>query len=100
QPSTFAITKATGSRSQMGPKAISVPEGNVGGGGGGLVVGLTVSGTGIAGGSKVTQIDTNGTTINLDTATTGPVSGNIVFTYTGFIIVNAPAGLIAQGAIT
>src|SRR6185436_18075949 len=44
QPSTFAVVKATGSRSQLGPKAISVNDIS------GLVVGLTVSGTGIAGG--------------------------------------------------
>jgi hypothetical protein len=98
QPATYAVgaagpTQKTGS-GRSGSKQIRVNDTAW------VVPGLVVSGTGIAGGSKVVSVESDGATVNLDLATTGAVSGFITFTYTGFVIISAPNGLTAQGAIT
>ena len=93
QPSTYAVVKPTGS-GRGGQKQVRVNDTAW------VVPGLVVSGTGIAGGSKVVAVDPDGATVTLDTNLTGPVSGTVTFTYTGFILVSAPSGLVTQGAIT
>jgi len=93
QPSTYAVVKPVGS-GRNGQKQIRVNDTAW------VVPGLVVSGTGIAGGSKVVSVDPDGSTVLLDTNTTAAVTGAITFTYTGFILVSAPNGLATQGAIT
>jgi len=61
--------------------------------------GVTLSGTGIAGGTTVTAIDVSAKTVTLSAATNAAVNGNITATYTNFIVghINRPT---MQGATT
>lgn len=94
QPSTFTLTK-TGVLAPFGNTTqIQVP--NVDG----LFYGLAVSGTGIAGSTTITGIDTSGRFFTVNNAVTAPLTTvTVTFTYTGFLLVhiNNPFG---QGAIT
>lgn len=64
----------------------------------GIIVGLAVSGTGIAGGSTVAAIDPSGNFITLSADMTGSATVTVTFTYTGFVVCYIQ-GPFAQGQI-
>jgi len=90
--STYAVTKT--SKASNASKQIMVNDTAW------LVPGLVVSGSGVAGGAVIVSIDPNGSTINVDLATTNAISGTLTFTYTGYLLLSAPNGITTQGAIT
>ena len=88
-PSTFAVTKAA--VLVNGQPFITVP--NVDG----VVVGFTVSGTGVSG--TVTAIDPNSRLVTLSANATAGGNSNVTFTATGFIVGQIQRSFL-QGAIT
>lgn len=91
QPSTFSTTKV--GSTVNGSTLLRVNNAD------GWFVGLTLSGTGIAGGATVAGISSDGRTITMSAAATATGSATITGTITGFIFAEIDRPFL-QGAIT